>query len=90
MLVDELQECGHDVQIMGRIGCRDERVSVYVRWCEPESWSRRRIRDKLKTVHPFAAKRMGEPGTDEFPIYYASQAMHGLMVTGRRRSYVPP
>jgi putative phage-type endonuclease len=38
----------------------------------------------VKTVHPFAAKDWGEEGTDEFPIYYCLQFMHGLMVTGRK------
>lgn len=38
----------------------------------------------VKTVHPFAAKDWGEEGTDEFPIYYCLQFMHGLMVTGRQ------
>jgi predicted phage-related endonuclease len=43
---------------------------------------------EIKTVHPFAAKAWGEPGSDEIPIYYAAQAMHGLMVTKRRRCIV--
>lgn len=38
----------------------------------------------VKTVHPFAAKEWGEEGTDEFPIYYCLQFMHGLMVTRRQ------
>jgi putative phage-type endonuclease len=38
----------------------------------------------VKTVHPYAAKEWGEEGTDEFPIYYCLQFMHGLMVTGRQ------
>lgn len=38
----------------------------------------------VKTVHPFAANDWGEEGTDEFPIYYCLQFMHGLMVTGRQ------
>lgn len=31
-----------------------------------------------------ALKRIGEAGTDEIPIEYYCQAMHGLMVTGRQ------
>lgn len=39
---------------------------------------------ECKTAHPFvAAKKFGEEGTDEIPIEYGAQAMHGLMVTGR-------
>jgi len=37
---------------------------------------------EIKTVSPFKAKQWGEQQTDEIPVYYAAQAMHGLMVTG--------
>jgi len=90
MLVDELQECGHDVQIIGRNQRYQDRefpfMSVEIDLellVDGEEFN-----NELKTVHPFAAKGWGEPGTDEFPIYYASQAMHGLMVTGRQRCIV--
>jgi len=36
-----------------------------------------------KTAQPFARHLWGEPGSDDIPIYYAAQFMHGLMVTGR-------
>jgi len=39
---------------------------------------------EVKTVHPFAAGKFGEADTDEIPIEYAAQAMHGLMVSGRQ------
>lgn len=40
---------------------------------------------EIKTVHRFASAQFGEEeGTQEVPIEYASQAMHGLMVTGRQ------
>lgn len=38
---------------------------------------------EIKTVHPMAASDWGEPGSDEIPVYYAAQVMHGLMVTCR-------
>jgi hypothetical protein len=39
---------------------------------------------ECKTAHPFvASKKFGEEGTDEIPVEYGAQAMHGLMVTGR-------
>ncbi|WP_431018204.1 YqaJ viral recombinase family protein [Burkholderia gladioli] len=41
------------------------------------------INGDCKTVHPFAAKKWGEEGTDEVPIDYAAQFMHGLGITGR-------
>ena len=36
-----------------------------------------------KTAQPFARHLWGESGSDEIPIYYTAQFMHGLMVTGR-------
>lgn len=39
---------------------------------------------EIKTVSPFKAKEWGEQATDAIPVHYAAQAMHGLMVTGRR------
>ncbi len=41
-----------------------------------------------KTAQPFARHLWGEPGSDEIPIYYAAQFMHGLMVTGRNICHV--
>lgn len=38
---------------------------------------------EIKTVSPFKAKEWGEEQSDEIPLHYAAQAMHGLMVTGR-------
>lgn len=40
---------------------------------------------EAKTAHPFVAmKKFGGEGTDEMPIEYYAQAMHGLMVTRRQ------
>lgn len=39
---------------------------------------------EVKTAHPFVAqKKFGEEGTDEIPIEYGAQALHGLGVTSR-------
>jgi len=38
---------------------------------------------EIKTVSPFKAKEWGEVKTDEIPLHYAAQAMHGLMVTDK-------
>jgi len=38
---------------------------------------------EIKTVSPFKAAEWGEQQSDEIPVHYAAQAMHGLMVTGR-------
>lgn len=42
---------------------------------------------EIKSVHPLAAHHWGEPGGDAIPTYVTAQAMHGLMVTGRRVCY---
>ncbi len=87
MLVDELQDRGHDVQVIARnaryqdqefpfLGCElDLELLVDGEECNAE----------MKTVSPFAAREWGEQDTDEIPIYYAAQGMHGLMVKPRRR-----
>ena len=38
---------------------------------------------EIKTVSPFKAREWGEQQTDEIPVAYTAQAMHGLMITGR-------
>ena len=41
---------------------------------------------EIKTVSPFAFNEgagWGEAGTDQVPVHYHAQVMHGLMVTGR-------
>lgn len=38
---------------------------------------------EIKTVSPFKANEWGEEQSDEIPLHYAAQAMHGLMVTSR-------
>ncbi len=45
---------------------------------------------ELKTVHPFKAGEWGEGGTDESPVWYTAQGMHGLGVTGRNRCLIAP
>lgn len=40
---------------------------------------------EIKTVSPFKAAEWGEQQSDEIPLHYTAQAMHGLMVTGRDR-----
>lgn len=42
------------------------------------------INADAKSVTGFARKKWGEEDTEDVPIEYAAQFMHGLMVTGRR------
>lgn len=46
------------------------------------------ISGEIKTVHPLMAKEWGEVGSEDVPIDYASQAMHGLMVKPDRPACV--
>lgn len=44
---------------------------------------------EIKTVSPFAFKEKfgwGEAGTEEVPIHYLAQVMHGMMVRGSRKA----
>lgn len=46
---------------------------------------------EIKTVSPFAfgeSAGWGEPGTDEIPVHYAAQVMHGLGITQRTTGIV--
>ena len=43
---------------------------------------------EIKTVHPFKAGEWGEEGTEEVPVHYAAQVMHGLGVTGKPAALV--
>jgi len=43
---------------------------------------------EVKTVHPARAADWGTPGSDEIPLHYAAQVMHGLMITQRRQAIV--
>jgi len=90
MLVDELQGCGHDVQIIARRARYQDREYKFLA-CELDLElliDGEQHNGEIKTVHPFAAKEWGEPGTDEVPIHYAAQVMHGLMIKPRRRAIV--
>lgn len=90
MLVDELQAAGHEVEIIGRNErYRDPEFPFLA--CELDLELRidgEAVNGEMKTVHPFAAKDWGEEGSDEIPIYYAAQVMHGLMIKPRPRAIV--
>lgn len=90
MLVDELKSDGHDVEIIER----------NKRYLDPELDYLRseidvelvidgeEINGEIKTVTPFAAKEWGEQGTDEIPLHYTAQVLHGLMIKPRKRAIV--
>jgi predicted phage-related endonuclease len=46
------------------------------------------LNGEIKTVHPFKAYEWGEQGSEDVPIHYAAQVMHGLGVTRRPAAIV--
>jgi putative phage-type endonuclease len=46
------------------------------------------VNGEIKTVHPFAASEWGEHGSEEVPVHYAAQVMHGLGVTRRPIGFI--
>jgi len=90
MLIDELQDRGHDIQIIGRNN----------RYLDPEYnfmaaeidlelvVDGKIINGEIKTVSPFAAKAWGDQNTDEIPLHYCAQVLHGQMVTGQSQTVV--
>lgn len=46
------------------------------------------LNGEIKTVHPFQAHEWGEQGTEDVPMHYAAQVMHGLGVTRRPAALV--
>ncbi|MFZ4539974.1 YqaJ viral recombinase family protein [Propionivibrio sp.] len=90
MLVDELRERGHEVEI----------VAQNQRYQDPEYpflaaeidlellIDGEEVNGEAKTVNPFAAKLWGDEDSDDIPIYYQAQVMHGLMIKPRRRTVI--
>lgn len=46
------------------------------------------LNGEIKTVHPFKASEWGDQGSEDVPIHYAAQVMHGLGVTNRPAAIV--
>lgn len=71
-------------------------VRTNVRYTDPElpflraeiDFETQDANGEIKTVHPMAARDWGQPGEDACPVYVTAQAMHGLMITGKRLCYV--
>lgn len=90
MLVDELRDRGHDVEIIARNQRYQDQEHPFLA-AEIDLELRvdgEEVNGEAKTVSPFAVKAWGEEGTDEVPIYYAAQVMHGLMIKPRRRAVI--
>jgi len=90
MLIDELDDRGHDVQVAGRNNrIKDSEHDFLAAEIDLELIvDGELINGEMKTVHPFASKDWGEQGTDEIPLYYTAQVLHGQMVTRRKKTVV--
>ncbi|MCA3067492.1 MAG: YqaJ viral recombinase family protein [Rhodocyclaceae bacterium] len=89
MLCDELRDRGHEVEVIGNSRrYRDGEFDFLT--CEIDreiALDGEVVNVEIKTVHPFAAGEWGDLDefgglTDEVPIYYQTQVMHGLGITG--------
>lgn len=90
MLLDELKYRGHDVRVYRRNKRYKDPQHKFLA-CELDLelvLNGELVNCEIKTVHPFMAKDWGEEGTDEIPVYYTAQVMHGLMIKPRRLAIV--
>lgn len=90
MVIDKLLERGHEVEL----------VAVNARYIDHEHpfmsceidfellLDGEHINCDAKSVSGFARKKWGEEDTEDVPIEYAAQFMHGLMITGRKKCLV--
>lgn len=86
MLVDELESRGHKVELVGNSRRYRDGIHPFLE-CELDReilLDGELVNVEIKSVHVFAAAEWGEMDTDEVPIYYGTQIMHGLGITGRR------
>jgi putative phage-type endonuclease len=90
MVIDKLRAQGHTVEL---IACNQRYVDPEHGFlsCEIDFeilLDGEHINCDAKSVSGFARKKWGEEDTEDVPIEYAAQFMHGLMVTGRARCLV--
>lgn len=90
MLVDELKSDGHDVEIIERNHrYTDPELNYLKSEIDVELViDGEEVNGEIKTVTPFAAKEWGEQETDEIPLHYTAQVLHGLMIKPRKRAIV--
>lgn len=88
MLVERLEADGHTVEIVGTNNrYRDQEHAFMAAEIDFEvklDGSEEITNVELKTVHPFKMKEWGESDSDDMPVHYTAQVMHGLGVTQRR------
>ena len=85
MLIDELENRGNEVKVLARNNRYVDQQHPFIA-AEVDLeilLNGEHVNCEMKTVHPFAAKQWGERETDDIPIYYTTQVLHGMMVTNR-------
>lgn len=87
MTVDKLRDQGHQVKVLAKN--RRYRDTQH-RFLSAEIDAELQIDGEEvnwdgKSVHYSQADKWGEPGSEDIPIHYAAQFMHGLMVHPRQR-----
>lgn len=90
MLVDELTDRGHDVQVVAT-GQRYQDAEHAFLAAEIDAElivDGEPVNGEMKTAGYFAAGAWGDYDSNEVPIYYLAQVMHGLMIQPRRRTVV--
>lgn len=90
MVVDELRNRGHDVEVVA-VGQRytDPECSFLAAEIDAELIvDGEPVNGEMKTASYFAAGDWGDYDSNEVPIYYLAQVMHGLMIQPRRRTLV--
>jgi predicted phage-related endonuclease len=87
MLVDELCDRGHQVEVVAT-GQRYIDPELPFLACEIDAElivDGEPVNGEMKTANHFAAAGWGAYDAEDIPIYYAAQGMHGLMIRPRRR-----
>ncbi len=88
MLVDELRERGHEVEVLATNQRYIDPALPFLA-CELDAElliDGEETNAEMKTANYFAAGAWGAYDSDDIPIYYAAQGMHGLMIKPRRRA----
>ncbi|RZS35854.1 YqaJ viral recombinase family protein [Corticibacter populi] len=90
MLVERLKADGHTVEIVGTNNrYRDQEHTFMAAEIDFEiklDGEEEITNVELKTVHPFKMREWGDSDSDDIPVHYTAQVMHGLGVTGRRKA----
>jgi putative phage-type endonuclease len=90
MVLDKLREQGHDVELLATNKRYTDPDYPFLS-CEIDfelMLDGEHINGDCKTVTGFARRKWGEEDSEEVPIEYAAQFMHGLGITRRRKTLV--